>query len=622
MPGNLKQIETQQGLWGLVVAIRPRLTRATGKLSGPFPPLPSLPISMTFTTLLAFSAFAAPVQGPTPTVIFTELAASPTSLVPGTGGNRFDGFYEVRTSPSGNHWVLTCENTNSNSSNDMTLVDGTMFLFEGFTPNPWNSSQAWKSGWTDVNDAGHLLIASGNTTSASYTSELAFSADLGSTWTVRESEGGPALGIPGVSWGFFLDPRLASDGTDGFRSELAGATSSTDESQHFDSTLLTQSGTTIPPGQTGGLPIASISFGPNGFEVSDNGQHILSKVVLGNSANLDAVLFDGSVVLEEGTTIPGAGFTRSINQIDGAHLTPLGDWFAWGRNGSNTYRNWVVQNGTVIVQSSDPIVPGSPESWVAGSTLGQTFSLVRGNTSGDYLVYGGTQGGSSSWALVRNGADAILRQGDPLDVDGNGVFDDNATVAAIKGMSDWTSSGDIYLIVDMDNSGGSFIGQGVLKLELGGVTPTGIAFCDPADNNSTGVPTVLSGSTGSGVGSGLHLEVTSGPPNQFCYMLVSTGRNIPGVAISQGHLCLAGSLGRYNIGGGAYDSIGLFDASGVFNNLAGTATSTGGTGYDVPTNIPIPGTPLITAGNIWNFQLWHREDGGASNFSNGLAVIF
>ncbi len=127
---------------------------------------------------------------------------------------------------------------------------------------------------------------------------------------------------------------------------------------------------------------------------------------------------------------------------------------------------------------------------------------------------------------------------------------------------------------------------------------------------------------GSGVGSGLHLEINSGPPSQFGYMLVSTGRNVPGIAISQGHLCLTGSLGRYNVAGGAYDSIGIFDAAGVFNNLPGTATSTGGTGYDVPTNIPITGSPLITAGSIWNFQLWHRENGGASNFSNGLAVIF
>ncbi|MDF1838524.1 MAG: hypothetical protein P1V35_11705 [Planctomycetota bacterium] len=548
---------------------------------------------MALTTLFALSAFAAPVQAPAPTVIFTEIASSPTSLVPGTMGNRFDGFYEVRASPSGNHWVLTCENTNSNSSNDMTLVDGNLLFFQSFTPLPWDATQSWFSGWTDVNDAGHLLVASGNTPSV------------------------------GGSWGFFLDPRLTADGRDGFRSELLGTTTSSDEAQHFDGTLLTQSGVTIPPGQSGSLSVQSVGFGPNGFEVTDDGMHTLSNVVLGDLVNsIDAVLYDGSVVLEEGVMISGAGFTEPVNRVDGVHMTPDGDWYAWGRNDPNAYRNWVVRNGTVIAQSSQPIIPGSSESWFGGSAFGETFVFARGNSSGDSLVYGATQGGSSIWALVRNGADIIMRAGDPVDVDGNGMFDDNANVGAIKGMSDWTSSGDIYLIADLSNDFGSFIGQGVLKLELVDDTATGIAFCDPADNNSTGVPTLLTGSTGSGVGSGVHLELANGPPNQLGYFLVSTGRNVPGIAISQGHLCLAGSLGRYNVSGGVHNSVGLFDASGMLQNLAGTATSTGGTGYDVPSTVPIAGNPTIVAGSIWNFQLWHREDNGESNFSNGLAVIF
>ncbi|MDF1837034.1 MAG: hypothetical protein P1V35_04125 [Planctomycetota bacterium] len=539
-------------------------------------------------------------------------------------GNRFDGFYEVRTSPSGNHWVLTCENTNSNSSNDMILVNGTMFLFQGFTFLPWNAGQTWNSGWIDVNDAGHLLVASGTLNSASYTSELAFSGDLGNTWTVRETEGAPALGIPSVTWGYFLDPRLTADGRSGFRSQLAGATSSTDEAQHFDSNLLAQSGTTVPPGQTGSLPIASIGFGRHGLEMSDDGQHSLSRVVLGNSTNsLDAVMFDGSIVLEEATIIPGSGYTLPIDRVDGVHLSPVGDWFAWGRNEANSYRDWVVKNGTVIVEETQPIIPGSAELW--GSTnavFGQAFQFVRGNASGGTLVAGDVMNAGTAWALVQNGSTIVMRGGDPIDVDGNGMFDDGAFIGPIRGMSDWTSSGDIYLIADLRNGGGSFIGESVLKLELGGGPPAGIAFCSPADNNSTGVPTVLTGTMGSGVGSGLHLELADGPPSQFGYMLVSTGRNVPGIAISQGHLCLAGSVGRYNVAGTVFDSIGIFDAAGVFQNLPGTATSSGGTGYDVPASVPITGNPMINAGSIWNFQLWHRENGGASNFSNGLAVIF
>ncbi|HPF13737.1 MAG TPA: hypothetical protein PLJ12_05680 [Planctomycetota bacterium] len=45
-------------------------------------------------------------------------------------------------------------------------------------------------------------------------------------------------------------------------------------------------------------------------------------------------------------------------------------------------------------------------------------------------------------------------------------------------------------------------------------------------------------------------------------------------------------------------------------------------GYDVPNTVPITGSPTIVAGSTWHFQLWHRENGGASNFSNGLSVTF
>ncbi len=71
-----------------------------------------------------------------------------------------------------------------------------------------------------------------------------------------------------------------------------------------------------------------------------------------------------------------------------------------------------------------------------------------------------------------------------------------------------------------------------------GAGTIGPAFCSPMDVNSTGASTRPSGFWGTGVGSDLHLEATSGPPAQFGYFLVSTGATDPGLAISQGRLCL------------------------------------------------------------------------------------
>ena len=155
-----------------------------------------------------------------------------------------------------------------------------------------------------------------------------------------------------------------------------------------------------------------------------------------------------------------------------------------------------------------------------------------------------------------------------------------------------------------------------------GVGPT---FCDPADSNSTGVPTELLGTLGSTVGSGLHLEVSSGPPGEFGILLIGTGVSDPGFLISNGHLCLANSgihqFATYSVAGNQ-NSIGQFDAFGLLQNLVGTSTT--GSGFDVPSMIPTMGGS-ITAGETWHFQSWHRDTlagVGSSNFSNGLSVTF
>ena len=147
-------------------------------------------------------------------------------------------------------------------------------------------------------------------------------------------------------------------------------------------------------------------------------------------------------------------------------------------------------------------------------------------------------------------------------------------------------------------------------------------FCDPADPNSTGLPTTLAVTAGTGVGADRRLDAVQGPAGQFAYFLVGTAFSEPGTVVSNGHLCVFGSVGRYNVNGSQWNSLGTFDAQGVLQNMSGTATSSGGSGFDVPLSVPITGAPMIQAGSTWTFQLWHREAGGASNFSNGVSLDF
>ncbi|MCA9001570.1 MAG: formylglycine-generating enzyme family protein [Planctomycetes bacterium] len=158
-----------------------------------------------------------------------------------------------------------------------------------------------------------------------------------------------------------------------------------------------------------------------------------------------------------------------------------------------------------------------------------------------------------------------------------------------------------------------------------GAQSVGTPFCPPS-NNSTGAPALLTGTFGIGTGSNLHLEVTQGVPNEVGYFLAGNEAT-SGMAISNGLLCLVGTptaaLYRYNVVGGDSNSIGLFDASGVLQNLPGTSFT--GTGFDVPSTIPGSIPITISSGDTWHFQLWYRDTpaaAGSSNFSNGLSVTF
>ncbi len=136
----------------------------------------------------------------------------------------------------------------------------------------------------------------------------------------------------------------------------------------------------------------------------------------------------------------------------------------------------------------------------------------------------------------------------------------------------------------------------------------------------------MTGAVGNGAGSNLHLEVTQGVPGEIGYFLVGNEATA-GVATSNGLFCLIGTgtaaFYRYNVSGGGSNSVGLFDATGVLQNLVGTSTV--GSGFDVPSTVPGSAPITIMSGDTWHFQLWHRDSSagqGTSNFSNGLSVTF
>ncbi len=231
---------------------------------------------------------------------------------------------------------------------------------------------------------------------------------------------------------------------------------------------------------------------------------------------------------------------------------------------------------------------------------------------------------------------------DDVDTDDDGIIDVTLWTATIDsiGLVETVGSGDLLYSANLIGPDGTFVPShvsiigGVWAMNSYGVdysdTPgrpniieTGTSFCSPASVNSTGGDVYLTGFAGSGIGANLHLEAQGGPDMEFGYFLVGTQASDPGLVISNGTLCLSGQFFRYNLFGGTANSIGSFDANGVFQNLPGTSTV--GTGFDVPSDIPDTVPISIMAGDTYHFQLWYRDTPagvGSSNFSTGLSVTF
>lgn len=136
----------------------------------------------------------------------------------------------------------------------------------------------------------------------------------------------------------------------------------------------------------------------------------------------------------------------------------------------------------------------------------------------------------------------------------------------------------------------------------------GTEYCT-ANPNSTGSVSTIYG-TGSNVAADNNFTLVAEqvPNDQFMYFIGSYGQdqvNNPGG--SNGNLC---------VGGG--------QAIARFLPTTGTTAGNMHSGMidltDVPLNTGM--TEMIIAGDTFNFQGWHREDGGQSNFTPGLEVTF
>lgn len=393
-------------------------------------------------TLIGAASLAAASHAQTLEVIFCEIPTSPKSVVPGaldTGtslpeATNFRALENIIVSPDGSQWIVTGR-TQQGSDEELIMIrgsgaTGTMWLQEGQpVPGgvPGELIEFFGSGlgrFDSTNRFAMTLRARGGVASVF---QKVMKWD-GSTWSIPIQMGDLYTGLIDIPTNVSGDEtvgnsvgsaHLLDDGRIGLQDSTIGSISSTKRPAIFyDTTMFHQTNQTSVTALGGVGSTTWTSLSANSFYTTPDGAHWIA---LGaNGTSIDLLAYDGAAVIEENKILPTTAITvGGVFQID---LAANGDWFARGRDNSSTSStapDWAVRSGVLIAQTGDAI--SGTENY------GDTFLAFTGNAVGDWVLAANTDepDAARNEVIVWNGV-VVAREGDPVDIDGNGLFDDGA----------------------------------------------------------------------------------------------------------------------------------------------------------------------------------------------------
>lgn len=201
---------------------------------------------------------------------------------------------------------------------------------------------------------------------------------------------------------------------------------------------------------------------------------IVSGEINGDNAVDKVVAVNNEIVLQEDDVIPGVA--DPISSFEYAQMNSNGTWYAYGSNDGGE-EDWLVRgNGTsftVLAKAGDAPNPGAPDLWDDAESA-QLYSFVAANNQGDYIICGRTDRANTrkNTVCVLNGTTDILREGDPIDVDGNGVFDEDRFVQSFdEHTAVLTDAGEFYCVVNMTDSSssgasGAVVGRALIRIPV------------------------------------------------------------------------------------------------------------------------------------------------------------
>jgi hypothetical protein len=139
------------------------------------------------------------------------------------------------------------------------------------------------------------------------------------------------------------------------------------------------------------------------------------------------------------------------------------------RGGVSDGTDFVVKNGTVVAATDQPIVAGATELF-DDAPFTATFFANAINNNGQFVIGGTTNsalGTDFDAVLVFNNQFVIAREGDPVDLDGNGLFDDNVFID-VFGNDDLTLTDDlqVHFVASLQDANNVAVGNALMVITV------------------------------------------------------------------------------------------------------------------------------------------------------------
>lgn len=442
-----------------------------------------------------------------PRVIVSSHPTNDTSLVPDgiDPSERFGSdFGEIYRSANGLRWIVAVR-TNFNRVGVLTgegLVWEAPFLANATTQLPWTTPEEpdfylpavpggggfdsfdVDNGIYAVNDAGDLAI----TVREANLSKKEMAKRAGGVWSrvVRDGDDVPFDAGDDVYGGTLLPFGLSADGADVYfiaRDTVGSLPTTSDDFVVIGPTTL-QSGVSAVAGRT----MESIATGTarDVRASADGSQYVLYANLSGATTDDDVIVRNASITVQEGT--PLGAFSVVGNRLAGVSISGNGQWYVHRGQAAGTV-DWVARNGAVVASKGAPTHTGSSDTWASFTGFSRTFLSVDVDNAGHYTIYGGAlSGGLNVGMIVYNGERELVRDGDGVDLNGDGLANDDAFIDFNGGTGGETlplvlgGDGYVYFVARLRDSNLVALGEALLRVPVADAP----AACNLADITDVG----------------------------------------------------------------------------------------------------------------------------------------